>query len=165
MATFPGTYIPTGTASSADMNHLIDDLMTPRLMSFRQICIHDEPADLSPDDQLTWNVTWGNWLTAAPLRIRKNDVLVSSATITNINYVRGTFQVGAVDVGLDGVPRDTVEGAVYWFDYFPPAVLEGFYTAAVSIVNMTGVGPPTSYTIGTAPTNWEESPTSVSSLS
>ncbi len=155
MAVFPGTYIPTGVASTAKFNHLIDDLMTPRLMSFRQICIHDEPANLSPDDQLTWGVTWGNWLTAAPLRIRKNGVLVASASVTNIDYVHGTFRVGAVDVGADGVARDTVEAGTYWFDYFTPDILEGFYTAAVSIINMTAIGPPTTYTVDSAPTNWE----------
>ena len=152
--TFPGTYIPTGVASSAKFNHLIDDLMTPRLMSFRQICIHDEPCNLSPDDLVTWGVTYGNWLSDAPLRIRKNGVLVSSATVTNIDYDNGTFQVGVVDTGADTRPRDTVE-ADYWFDYFRAEILEGFYTAAVSIINTTAFGPPTDYTVNSAPTNWE----------
>jgi len=151
---FPGTYIPTGVASSATFNHLIDGLMTPRLMSFRQICIHDEPCNLSPDDLLTWGVTFGNWLQDAPLRMRKNGILLPSASVTNINYDNGTFQAGVVDTGADTRPRDTME-ASYWVDYFRPEILEGFYTAAVSIINTTAFGPPTSYTIATAPTNWE----------
>lgn len=153
MAVFPGTYIETGVGSSAANNTLIDEYMTPRLMSFRQICIHDEPCNLSPDDQLTWNTTFGNWLSAAPLRIRKNGVLVTTATITNINLNYGTFQIGAVDVGADGRPRDTVE-ADYWLDYFRVEILEGFYKAAVQIINMTAVGSPTSYTVDTAPVGW-----------
>ena len=154
MSVFPGTYIPTGVASSSTFNHLIDALMTPRLMSFRQICIHDEPCDLSPDDLATWGTTFGNWLLAAPLRIRKNGILVSSATVTEINYDNGTFKAGVVDVGADTRPRDTVE-ASYWMDYFRTEILEGFYTAALSIINTTAIGPPTEYTIGTAPINWE----------
>jgi hypothetical protein len=154
VAVFPGTYVPTGLASSAKFNHLIDDLMTPRLMSFRQICIHDEPASLSPNDNLTWGVTWGNWCTAAPIRVRKNEVLIADASVTNVNYTAGTFRAGPVTVDASGRPRTTIEVG-YWFDYFPVAILEGFYTAAVSIINMTAFGPPTSYTVDTAPTNWE----------
>jgi hypothetical protein len=154
MAVFPGTYIPTGIASTAKFNHLIDDLMTPRLMSFRQICIHDEQASLNPTDKVTWGVTWGNWLTAAPIRVRKNEVLVPDASVTNVNYTAGTFQVGAVTVDASGRPRDTVE-VDYWIDYFWPEILEGFYTAAISIVNTSAIGPPTSYTIETMPTYWE----------
>lgn len=152
MSVFPGTYIPTNIASTARFNHLIDALMTPRLMAFRQIFIHDEPAQLSPD-RVTWRVTFGNWQQAAPLVVRKNGSILSSG-ITNIDYTYGSFQVNPVDVGADGKPRDTVE-VNYVFDYFSTAILEGFYTAAVSIVNMTAVGPPTSYTIENMPTAWE----------
>ena len=151
MSVFQGTYVPTGVASTTKFNHLIDDLMTPRLMSFRQIHIHDEPAILDID-KVTWRSTFGNWLTAAPLVIRKNGILC--ATVTDINYVNGTFQANPLDIGADTKPRDTVE-ASYVFDYFTTAILEGLYTAAVSIVNMTAVEPPTSYTIADSPTNWE----------
>jgi hypothetical protein len=151
MAVFPGTYIPTGVASSAAMNHLIDDLLTPKIMSFRQICIYDEQAYLDCDG-VTWHVTFGNWLEASPLKARKNGC--PCPTVSNIDYSYGTFQVGAVDVGADGKPRDTVEINYNW-DYFPVAVLEGYITAALSIINVTAIGPPTNYTVDTAPTNWE----------
>lgn len=151
MSVFPGTYIPTGVASSAAMNHLIDDLITPRLMSFRQVCFYDEQATLDCDN-LTWHVTFGNWLEAAPLKARKNGG--PCPTVSNIDFVYGTFQVGAVDVGLDNKPRDTVELNYTW-DYFPVAILEGLLTAAMSIVNMTAIGPPTFFTIDTMPINWE----------
>ncbi len=153
MSVFPGTYIPTNVGSSTYFNTLIDEYMTPRLMSFRQICIHDEPCNLSPDDQLTWGTTFGNWLSNAPLRVRKNGILVTTATITNIDYNYGTFQIGAVDIGADTRPRDTVE-ADYWLDYFRVEILEGFYKAAVQIINATAIGPPTSYTVDTAPVSW-----------
>jgi len=151
MAVFPGTYIPTGVASSARMNHLIDELLTPRLMSFRQICIYDEQAGFGCDG-VTWGVTFGGWLPTAPVKVRKNGC--PCETITNVDYAYGTFQAGAVDVGLDGRPLDTVEVNYSW-DYFPTAVLEGFYMVAVSLVNMTAVGPPTSYTIESMPVAWE----------
>lgn len=151
---FPGTYIPTGVASTVKFNHLIDDLMTPRLMGFRQIHIDDEPAQLKPDLS-TWFVTFGNWLAGSTVTVRKNNLLLNPTTeITAISYVYGTFVAGAVDVGLDRIPRDEVI-VNYVFDFFPAPILEGFLTAAVSIINMTAVGPPTFYTVDTAPVNWE----------
>jgi len=151
MAVFPSTFIPTGVASSAKMNHFIDDLLTPRMMSFRQMCFYDEQATLNCD-HVTWHVSFGNWLAAAPVKVRKNGC--PCETITDVDDAYGTFQAGVVDVGLDGRPRDVVEVNYSW-DYFPAPVLEAFLNAAMSIVNMTAVGPPTSYTIETAPTNWE----------
>ena len=151
MSVFPGTYIPTGVASTAKFNHLIDDLLTPRLMSFRQICFYDEQATLDCDS-VTWQTNFGNWLTAAPVKARKNGSPCPTTTVTSYEY--GQFQVGAVDIGADNKPRDVVEVNYTW-DYFPVAILEGLYTAAVSIVNMTAFGPPTSYTIETMPVNWE----------
>jgi hypothetical protein len=151
MAVFPGTYIPTGVASSAKMNHLIDDLLTPKIMSFRQVCFYDEQAVLDCDN-ITWHTNFGNWLEAAPIKARKNGC--PCPTISNVNYEYGMFQVGVVDVGADNKPRDVVEINYTW-DYFPAAILEGFLTAAVSIINMTAIGPPTTYTVDTAPTNWE----------
>jgi hypothetical protein len=152
MSSFPGTYIPTGVSSTPAFNVLVDTLLTPRLMAFRQIHIHDEQADLSPD-RLTWQQTFGGWLTAAPLIVRKNGVVLMPAQVTTIDYVHGTFRADPVDLGADQKPRDVVE-TTYQFDYFPTAIQEGLLTAAVSIVNMTAVGPPTYYTIDTMPSNW-----------
>jgi hypothetical protein len=74
--------------------------------------------------------------------------------VTDIDYTYGTFKAGTPDLDGQRASRDILE-ATYVFDYFPQMVLEGFITAAVSIINMTSVGPPTSYTVDTAPTNWE----------
>jgi hypothetical protein len=151
MSTFAGTYIPTGVSSTAKFNHLIDELLTPRLLSFRQVCFYDEQATLDTDGE-TWRVSFGHMLEDAPLKVRKNGAPFPS--VTSIDYTYGTFKAGTPDVGLDGKPRDTIEVDYMW-DYFPVAVLEGLYTSAVSIVNLTAYGPPTTYTIDTMPTNWE----------
>lgn len=151
MAFFPGTFIPTGAGSTAMYSHFIDDLLTPRLMSFRQIHIHDEQCELGVD-LLTWRTTFGNWLGSEPSNlIRKNG---QPAVPSSINYTQGSFSWGATDLGPDLISRDVIE-ANYTFDFFPPAVLEGFLNAAISIINMTAVGPPTYYTINDAPTPWE----------
>jgi hypothetical protein len=151
---FPGTYIPTGLGTTAKFSHLVDDLLTPRLMSFRMIHIDDEPCNLKPD-RVTWFTTFGNWLQGERIIIRKNGMMLDmTAQVSSIDYVYGSFQAGTPDLDGQRVPRDTVE-ATYVFDYFPEAVLEGFITAAVSIINTTAVGPPTNYTVDSAPTNWE----------
>ena len=154
MSVYPSTYIPTGLGTSAKFTHLVDDLMTPRLMGFRMIHISDEPCELKPD-RLTWYVTFGNWLQGATLVIRKNGLMLDMATqVTNIDYTYGTFRAGTPDLDGQRASRDTME-ASYVFDYFPQSVLEGFITAAVSIINSSAVGPATSYTVDSAPTNWE----------
>jgi hypothetical protein len=151
MAYFPSTYIPKGMGSTPKMSHFIDDLLTPRIMAFRHIKIADEQCELRLNRK-TWYVTYGNWLGGDPQNtIRKGGQMVAPVTI---DYVHGEFTLAAIDLGADLSPRDVVE-ATYSIDYFPPAVLEGFLTAAVSVVNMSAVGPPTSYTISNAPTNWE----------
>jgi hypothetical protein len=126
--------------------------MTPRLLAFRQIHIHDEQCQLLPD-RITWKSTFGNWQPTAPLIVRKNSQVILSAQVTNISNDFGTFQANPIDLGQDGKPRDVVE-ASYVFDYFPVPVIEAFYTTALSIVNMTAQGPPTFYTIDQMPSNW-----------
>lgn len=154
MSVFPGTFIPTGVGSTAKFSHLVDDLLTPRLMSFRMIHIADEQCELKPD-RVTWKTTFGNWLQGENIVIRKGGMMLDMATqVTDISYVYGTFKAGTPDLDGQRVSRDLLE-ATYVFDYFPQSVLEGFITAAVSIVNMTGTGSPTSYTVDSAPVNWE----------
>lgn len=154
MSVYPSTFIPTGLGTTAKFSHLVDDLMTPRLMSFRMIHINDEPCGLQPD-RVTWHTTFGNWLQGSNLVIVKNGMMLDMTTqVTNIDYVYGTFKAGTPDLDGQRASRDVIE-ATYVFDYFPEMVLEGFITAAVSIINTTAVGPPTSYTVDSAPTNWE----------
>ena len=149
MAVFPGTYIPTGVASSDAFNHLIDNLLNPRLMSFRQICFYDEQARL---DGYVWRVNFGSLLEDAPFKVRKNGAPFDG--VTNLDYLYGTFEAGVPDVGLDGRVRDVIEVDYMW-DYFPVSILEGMFTSSLSLVNTTGYGPPTSYTVETMPKNWE----------
>ena len=151
MAYFPGTFLLLNQGSTPQMSHFIDDLLTPRILGFRQIRIDDEMCALRPD-LVTWYVTFGNWLGADPRNtIRKNNQMAIPSVI---DYPDGQFQFPTIDLGPDLSPRDVVE-ASYVFDFFPPAILQGFLLSAVSVINMTAVGPPTSYTIDSAPTNWE----------
>lgn len=152
MSYYPSTYIPTGVGSSAKFNTLVDTILTPRLMGFRMIHIDDEPCVLMSDG-VTWKTTFGNWLEGAALTVRKNGLMLPFASLSDISYTYGTFKAGTPDLDGQRASRDVVE-ACYVFDYFPQTVLEGFLTAAISIINMTAVGPPTDYTVDTAPDNW-----------
>jgi len=150
---FPGTFIPTGMGTSARYSHLVDNLLTPRLMAFRMIHIDDEVASMRPDG-LTWGVTFGNWLEGSKLVILKNGKMLEDTDITDIDYVHGTFKVGTPDIDGQRVARDSVVVS-YVFDYFPQNILEGFIYAAVSLVNVTGQGALTSYSVDEAPDNWD----------
>jgi hypothetical protein len=141
MATYPGTFIPIGQASNSRLRRLIDKLLLPRIMSFRMISMHDLPMALDCDG-VTWRAVFGNWLQGFGVKARKNES--PCPTVTDVDWVNGTFQAGAVDVGLDNRPRDNVE-ATYQFDYFPVDVEMGFLNAAVEVINSTAVGPMTNY--------------------
>lgn len=153
MAVYPGTYIPTGLGSTERLTHYVDDLLTPRLLSFREIRINDEPASIATDG-ITWKTVFGNWLSDAPIVVRKNGRILPDSELSNIDYEHGAFQCGEVDLDATRVPRDTVECS-YMFDYFPQPVLEGMLKASVSTVNTSAFGPPTDYTVENCPQAWE----------
>jgi len=155
MAVFPGTGIPIGQASTARLRKLIDKYMLPRIMSFRSICMNDVPMTMDCD-QVTWRSVFGNWLEAFGVKARKNEC--PCPAVTDVDWVEGTFQAGAIEVGADNRPRDNVE-ATFQFDYFPVDVQEGFLNAAIEVINGGAVGPPTDYKLdgsGTEPPNaWD----------
>lgn len=157
MAYYPGTFVTVGIAGSVSYNDLVDNYLTPRLLTFRQITINDEPAVLRPD-KLLWRVTYGNWnqgdILEDTVTIRKNGTVLSDAAVTSVNYLRGWFQANPVDLGPDQKSRDTVE-ATYEWDYFPVPVLKSFLDQAVNNVNASAVGSGTSYTIDTMPPWWK----------
>jgi len=157
MAYYPSTFITIGVAGSVNYNDLVDNYLTPRLLTFRQIIIHDEAASLKPD-KVTWKVTYGNWnqgdFLSDTVTIRKNGVVIPDASVTSVNYLRGWFQANPVDLGADMKARDTVE-ATYEWDYFPVAVLKNFLMQAIQIVNTSAWGSSTSYTIDYMPENWK----------
>lgn len=153
MPVYPGTYIPTGVGSTDRLTHYVDDLLTPRLLSFREIRINDEPCSISNDGE-TWKTVFGNWLPAAPVTVRKNGAILHPSDVTDIDGEHGMFKCGEVDLDATRVPRDTVECS-YMFDYFPQHVLEGLLASAISTVNTSAYGPPTQFTVENCPTAWE----------
>jgi len=154
MGVFSGTFIPTGQGTSDKMSHLVDDLLTPRLMSFRQIHMADLLCELKPDCE-TWYTPFGNWLIGEKFVVRKNGMMLNPDTeLQDVDPIYGTFKAGVVEVDGQRVPRDIVE-ATFVFDYFPQAVLEGFLTCAVSLINCTAEGTVTGYTVESAPVAWE----------
>ena len=158
MATyFPGTWIETNIAGTINYNDLVDNYMTPRLLSFRQITIHDEPATLKPDKTF-WKVTYGNWnhgdVLEDTVEIRKNGSVLPDSGVSNVNFVRGWFQANPIDLGPDQKSRDTIE-ATYEWDYFPVPVLKNLLMQALQIVNTSAWGSSTSYDIDTMPNNWK----------
>ena len=154
MSVFPGTNIPTNASSRARVNEIVDNILTPRLMEFRQLEVRDERFTLLPDN-ISWKATFGNWLQGYDLAIRKNGKRLPSGPggYNWVNWTKGTLETGVVDVGPDNRPRDTVEGT-YQFDYFSVDVLEGFLIMSVDVVNTSASGPPTSYTIDNMPAYW-----------
>lgn len=167
MATFPNTYIPTGTLSTERMNRFVDEYLTPKLLMFRQITVADEIMTLDYD-RLTWRLAWGNVLSEAPFKvIRAGERMMPSTYELNPEYGTLTFDdvgsdfkmhvnSGTIDtVGADGVPLIEVS-ASYTFDYFPANVLQNMVVNSCNVVNTAGdQASPTAYTPDNCPDYWD----------
>jgi len=151
MAVFPHTTIPTGESSSSNVNTLVDELLTPKLMLFREITIYDEEGTILPNGQ-GWRWTYGNWNPTFSLIYRKNNVVQTPGSFTP-SYSDGLIHDTSISVGADGRPQDVAE-LTYRFDYFPIDVLEGMIDHAVDTVNTAAFGSPASYTVDTMPDYW-----------
>jgi len=145
MAVYPGSNIPINDLSNTRLNSIIDNLLTPKLMAFREICIYDEKATLMSDG-VTWRATYSNWLPRFDLGVKKNGKSLgpSSGGYENVNFCDGTLTAGAIDFAPDGRSRDSLE-LTYQFDYFPAVVLAGYLYAAVETINTGAEGPPTDF--------------------
>ena len=150
---FPGTNIATNLLSSENANDIVDNYLSFRFLMFRQITIYEERCVLK-NDLATWKTTYGNWNSAADLTIRKNGVNLANSSVTNIDYVKGTFRVGTPDLGLDNKPRDVVE-ATYEWDYFPTSTLSMLCDQALNQINVQAIGPVTGYKIDQIPLPWK----------
>ncbi len=145
MPVYPGTYINTLGVGITRYDHIIDTLLTPRLIAFRQTIVHDEPSTLMPD-MVTWKQTYGNWNSTYPFIYTRNGSEIVAASF--VDYLMGQFQAGPVATG------DNFR-CTYCFDYFPAIVLQGYLDTVVDIVNTGAFGPPTGYSIETMPAWWD----------
>jgi len=154
MATFPGTNIPLDASGNARVNAITDNLLTPRMQSFREICIYDEQAHLL-EDGATWKLTYGNWHSAFQITVRKNGQVIALTTAyTAVSNTNGTLELVAVDKDASGRSLDTVT-VTYQFDYFPIDILQGYIIYAIDYINAAAFGPPTNFTIADAPNYWD----------
>ena len=78
MANFTGTYIPIGQSLDARVNTIVDTLLTPKIIPYRQVIIYDERGTLQ-NDGATWNLTYGNWLPDYVIQVHLNNALVPSS--------------------------------------------------------------------------------------
>lgn len=145
MATFPGTYIPIGQHSHNRINHIVDDLLTPRLLTFRQIIISDEQA--SHSDSVWWKCTYPNWNETFPFVFVMNGG--QEITPSTIDYISGRFSLPTPPSDGDWI------NVTYCFDWFPVGVLAGYIYQMLDVINNSGQNSaPTNYTIDNAPANW-----------
>ncbi len=148
MSTFSGSYVQTGLSSNARINQIVDYMVTPRILAFRQVSVYNEAAELMPDGN-TWNLTYGNWNPTYPTQVRKNGLLLSSTAFSADN------NLGAVRLSGDPLTAGDNVTVTYNFDYFPIDTLCGFIYVAIDTINNSGQTSAGTYTISDAPTNWD----------
>ena len=137
MSLFGMQYIAPANDTNVRINKIIDVMLNPRLLSFRQINVYDEVGTLQPDG-VTYKCTYGSWNPAGRLLVNKNGALLPTSGYSVLDYVEGVITVGPHVEG-------DVLSVTYNFDYFPIPVLSGFIKNALSEVNTAAVGPPTTY--------------------
>lgn len=147
MATIPGTFVQIELSSNIRVNALVDVLLSPNIMTFRQIDIHHEQGEKFNEN--SWRFSYQHWNPDFPIQVYLNnypDPL--NSTDFTVDYEMGTITLNATYNQGDNILCS------YNFDYFPIYNLEGWAIKSVDIIN-TGSGIPTDYDITTAPTNWD----------
>jgi len=166
MSNYPSSFIPIEQSTNTKLNVVVDQLLTPRLLLFRQIEVSDEPLKLMTD-RTTWKTTWGNILPDAPVVINRAgerltpeqfelEPVFGRVTFNDLNY-DGEIEKGDLSFPMaspDGKEAIEVTGN-YTFDYFPHTVLENYIQLAIGIVNTAcSEGAPSFYTVLDFPDYW-----------
>lgn len=148
MATITGTYVKTGMSSSDRVNGIVDMMLSPQILEFRQISIfHERGTRLSSN---VWKFSYQNWNEDYETQVfLNNDPLAIDSSLYSIDY-----NMGIITVSGDYTAGDNIS-CTYNFDYFPIYFLEGYVIKAVDIINASAQGAPTDYTIDDAPSIWD----------
>ena len=150
MATITGTYVQTGLSSSARVNALVDVLLAPQLIEYRQIIIYHEPGTRVTGN--VWRFTYQHWNPDFTPEVFLNQSITPLTVTTNFTIDN---DMGTVTVVTPTYTAGDNMLCTYCFDYFPIYVMEGFCYRAVDVINSAGAGVPTTYTLDDAPTNWD----------
>ena len=141
---YPATKIKLNQIKQNDRaNFVIDKLLTPSIVQFRQIRIYNERAVRL--DDYHYKVTYQNMLNDT-IQVFMN----GSKIPLDVSEYTVDLQYSIFKFNFATTTRDSFE-IIYSFDYFPSHVLYGFLERAVSELNVGPVGTPTSYTFETAP--------------
>lgn len=141
---YPATKIKLNQIKQNDRaNFVIDKLLTPSIVQFRQIRIYNERAVRL--DDYHYKVTYQNMLNDT-IQVFMN----GSKIPLDVSEYTVDLQYSIFKFNFETTTRDSFE-IIYSFDYFPSHVLYGFLQRAVSELNVGPVGTPTSYTFETAP--------------
>lgn len=145
MATFPGSYVPIEAHTNDRINSIVDNMLTPALLNFRQITIYDEEAQLVGTN--TWRLTFQNLNDAFPMICRFNG---KEETPSSVDYILGSVTFAGTAIRGDNVY------VTYNMDWFPVGILAGFLFRAVDVINNSGPDiSSTAYSVTDCPTNWD----------
>ena len=146
MATIPGTYVQTGLSATTRINAIVDVMLAPQIVEYRQLAIyHERGTRVTPT---TFKFTYQNWNPDFPIQLFLNNNPTQMTSGFTRNDTMGTIVVAAATA------PDSVL-CTYNFDYFPIYMLEGFIVRAVDVINVAPIGATTFYDINSAPTNWD----------
>lgn len=147
MPTIPGTHVRTGQSESQRVNCIVDKLVDPTILEFRQIVIYHEAG--TRVSQGVWKFSYQNWNDTFGLQVfMDNNPVQMDQSMFSTDYQFGVITVpGATD-------QDSIL-CTYCFDYFNPYVMEGFVEKAIGYINVAAIGPLTYFGLNDSPINWD----------
>lgn len=141
-----GTWLKINQSTNERVNYIVDNLLNPSILEYRQISIYHEPAIKITKNK--YKFTYQNWNEAEIQVFLNNDPTPLNSSMYTIDY-----KYGMINVLFDSSTGDNLMCS-YNFDYFPIHILEGFLHRAVSQLNVGTVGTITNYTFDDAPESW-----------
>lgn len=144
---YPATYIKLNQLDNQRANNIIDNLLTPSIVQYRQITIHHETATRIYGSQ--FKLSYQNWNDGQVYVFLNNNPIRLDPDMYTIDR-----EYGKVYMKFDCSDGDNVM-CTYNFDYFPSKMLYGFLQRAVSQINAGPVGTMTSYTFDNCPSFWD----------
>jgi hypothetical protein len=144
-----GTYIDHSNTGNTRKDSLIDTMITPRIMRFRQLHIYRGEQFGYQKNPI--QSVYSNWLVGAPLKAWRNSLHVNDDTDAGVlNIVDAKLGLFEVDPVLD---RGETLMVSYYFDYFPDYILSSLIDQAMSFINAHE--PASTYNYSDSPRSWD----------
>lgn len=152
MALFTGTNVELYETGNGRIDYIINSLMSSLLIEYMQLKVHYETGTRLQKQikDNTYKFHYQHWNKGyVPEVFLNGSEIALNPDLYEVDYDNGYI---TMKFGLEA--GDNVQVS-YSFNYFPAFVLEGFIRRSLGVVNTAGQGTITTYTLQTAPVEFD----------